>query len=141
MFEIRDPDGHTLWFGQSYNETLEHPPLAMLEKALPWFPLNDVAAGVTYYREALGFRINYQQQDMAVMDRDQVTLLLIERTPRHKGVGSASFYIRDADELHAELVARGAQVQGEPVSQPWGLRTFVVMDPEGNELQFAQPFE
>jgi hypothetical protein len=32
-------------------------------------------------------------------------------------------------------------VQGEPVSQPCGLREFTVSDPEGNEITFAQTFE
>jgi uncharacterized glyoxalase superfamily protein PhnB len=43
--------------------------------------------------------------------------------------------------LYAELRAKGANVQGEPVSQPWGLREFRVLDPEGNQLTFGQTFE
>ena len=78
---------------------------------------------------------------MGIMDRDEVTLLLIARTARHTGIGSASFYIRNADELYAELVTRGARDQGPPVSYPWGLRTFEVLDQDRNELSFAQPFE
>lgn len=55
-----------------------------------------------------------------MLDRDEVTVVLIPRTARHKGIGSTSFYVRNADELHAALVAKGANVQGEPVSYPWG---------------------
>lgn len=50
-------------------------------------------------------------------------------------------YVRDADALHAELSAKGANVQGEPVSRPWGLREFQVLDPEGNRIGFGQTFE
>ena len=50
-------------------------------------------------------------------------------------------YIRDADALHAELVAKGADVQGEPVSYPWGLRDFAVLDMAGNQIRFGQTFE
>ena len=50
-------------------------------------------------------------------------------------------YVHDADALHAELRAKGANVQGEPVSHPWGLRDFAVLDLEGNEIRFGQPFE
>jgi uncharacterized glyoxalase superfamily protein PhnB len=50
-------------------------------------------------------------------------------------------YIENADGLHTELVAAGASVRGEPVSQRWGLREFTVSDPEGNEITFAQTFE
>ena len=141
MFEIRDPDGHTLWFGQSYDVPHTPSPRRMLQKALPELPLDDVRAGVAYYRDVLGFRINYQQSDLGVMDRDHVTLLLIARTERHKGIGAAYVYIENADELCAELRAKGANVQGDPVSHPWGLRDFCVLDPEGNEIRFGQPFE
>jgi uncharacterized glyoxalase superfamily protein PhnB len=75
------------------------------------------------------------------MDRDDMRLLLIERTEHHTGIGSCCFYALDADALHAELVASGANVQGEPVSHPWGLREFKVLDLEGNRLSFAQTFE
>jgi catechol 2,3-dioxygenase-like lactoylglutathione lyase family enzyme len=141
MFTVRDPEGNTLWFGQSYNVPDRESPLPMVEKALPSLPCTDVAAAVAHYRDVLGFHINYQQVDLGVMDRDAITILLIARTPRHTGIGSAYFYIANADALHAELTAKGANVRGEPVSHPWGLREFLVLDPEGNELRFAQTFE
>jgi len=142
VFQLRDPDGHTLWFGQSYHVP-DGPPdsHAQLLQALPALPLADVAAGVRHYRDVLGFHVNYAQADLGVMDRDRITLLLLARTPDQPAFGACSFYVRDADALHAELVARGARVEGPPVSQPWGLRAFRVRDLEGNVLTFAQPFE
>ncbi len=56
MFEIRDPDGHTVWFGQSFHQP--DPPLdpeRQFLKILPNLPLSDVQAGVAYYRDVLGF--------------------------------------------------------------------------------------
>jgi catechol 2,3-dioxygenase-like lactoylglutathione lyase family enzyme len=146
MFEIRDPDGHTLWFGQSYDHPCQPAPAPMMEKALPHMPVGDVAAAVAYYRDVLGFSINYQQDDLGVMDRDRITLLLIPRmliprTELQAGIGSAYVYVADADALHAELLAKGANVQGEPVSHPWGLRDFAIIDPDGNRFTFGQPFE
>ena len=75
------------------------------------------------------------------MDRDAVRLLLIGRTEQHRGIGSCSFYVTDVDALYEELLAKGAAVQGPPVSHPWGLRELRVLDLEGNRLSFAQPFE
>jgi catechol 2,3-dioxygenase-like lactoylglutathione lyase family enzyme len=141
MFEIRDPDGHTLWFGQSYDAPSPAVSRTMLRQIMPALPLDSVPAGVAHYRDVLGFRVNYQQHDLGVMDRDDVRLLLIARTERHKGIGSAYVYVEDADALYAELCAKGAIVQGEPVSRPWGLREFRVLDLEGNEITFGQPFE
>jgi len=141
VFQTRDPDDHTLWFAQSFQEPeLPRDPKRQLRQLLPMLPLDDIAAGIAYYQQALGFHINYAQADLGVMDRDDVTLLLIKRT-QDTGIGSCEAYINDADALHAELVQRGANVQGAPVSHPWGLRDFTVLDPEGNRLIFAQTFE
>lgn len=142
MFEIRDPDGHTLWFGQSFDQPHTPPDSRrMCEVIMPELPLDNVPAGVAYYRDVLGFQVNYQQHDIGVMDRDAVRLLLIARTDLHTGIGSAYVYVADADALHTELRAKGANVQGEPVSQPWGLREFRAVDLEGNRITFGQPFE
>ncbi len=154
VFELEDPDGHILWFGQSFHvpgpETdaaatiaERHTPKGQgqLRSALPELPLGNVAAGVAYYRDVLGFHVNYAQENLGVMDRDEITLVLIDRTASHTGIGSCYFYVNDVDTLHAELVAKGANVAGLPVSQPWGLREFRVLDPEGNRLTFGQPFE
>ena len=142
VFQISDPDGHTLWFAQSFQEPdREKDPSRQLQQMLPELPLTDVSAGVEYYQRVLGFGINYAQHDLGVMYRDDVTILLIQRTDQHTGIGSCEAYVRDADALYAELVARGANVQGAPVSRPWGLRDFRVLDLEGNRITFAQPFE
>ena len=141
MFQVWDHDGHTLWFGELDPADGPERPRAMMQTIMPELPLNDVAAGLRHYRDVLGFTVNYEQHDIAVMDRDEVRLLLIARTPRHTGIGSASLYVRDADMVHAELLRNGADVQGEPISQPWGLREFSILDPEGNRLTFGKPFE
>jgi uncharacterized glyoxalase superfamily protein PhnB len=111
------------------------------EKIMPEFPLADVAAGVAYYRDVLGFSVNYQKEGFAVMDRDRARILLITKTAQHKGIASCYIYVADADALHAELTARGANVEAAPVSRPWGLREFRIFDPEGNILTLGQPFE
>src|SRR5689334_18643893 len=111
------------------------------EKIMPEFPLADVAAGVAYYRDVLGFSINHHNEGFAVMDRDRARILLITKTAQHKGIASCYVYVADADALHAELTAKGANVEAAPVSRPWGLREFRVFDPEGNILTLGQPFE
>jgi len=141
MFEVRDPDGHVLWFGQSFDQPgilIEQP---MLQQMLPHLPVDDVAGAITHYQEKLGFQINYAQADLGVMFRDRATLLLIQRSKEHSGIGSCSVYIADADKLHADLTEKGANILGPPISRPWGLRDFTVADPEGNRITFAQPFE
>ena len=116
------------------------PDEGMVQLAIPVLTCEDVAAAVVHYRDSLGFHVDYQQADLGVMDRDHVRVLLARRDTG-AGRSSAYFYVRDADALHAELAGRGARLQGEPVSHPWGLRDFEVLDLEGNSLTFGQPFE
>jgi len=139
VFEVRDPDGHALWFGQSYGEP-DQPQQGLLETVMPCMPVSDVAAAARHYSEVFAFTVNHQQDDLAVMDRDRVRLLLVKRTSR-SGVGSAYVYVQDADRLYAELLANGAKIERPPVSHPWGLRDFRVYDLEENEIEFGQPFE
>lgn len=141
MFQLQDPDGHTLWFGQSFHGPEIERPDPLLWQIMPSLPLTDVAAGLEYYRDVLGFAVNYAQHDLAVMDRDKARILLVARGARFSGIGACYVYVRDADKLHTELTGKDARVQGAPVSRPWGLREFLVLDWEGNEITFGQPFE
>ena len=126
MFQIQDPDGHVIWFGQSFHADSPARSRSMLTTVMPELPMDDVPAGVRHYRDVLGFSVNYEQHNIGVLDRDAIRILLIARTPQHTGIGSAYFYVRDVDRLCSELLEKGADVQGEPVSQPWGLREFSV---------------
>lgn len=146
MFEVRDPDGNVLWFGQTYHEEQDSPSRRGsqprgLRQALPELPFDNVPAAVTYYCDVLGFRINYRQDDLGVLDRDAITVLLRARTEQHKGIGSFAVYVDDADALYAELSAKGAEIQGAPVSHPRELLDFSILDTEGNRITFAQTFE
>ena len=141
VFEVRDPDGHVIWFGQSYHMKSPARERSMMSRVMPELPFDDVPAAVKHYRDLLGFVVNYEQDDIGVLDRDEVRVLLVARTPQHSGIGSACFYVRDVDALYAEFLRSGAEIQGEPVSQPWGLREFSILDIERNRLTFAQTFE
>jgi len=144
-FDLRDPDGHALWLGQSLHTPLReiHTPqgIGQLRQIIPSMPNRDVARGIAHYRDVLGFTINFAQENLGVMDRDSVRVLIVKRDDRGVGVGGCYVYVRDIDQLHAELVAKGANVQETPVSHPWGLRDFSVRDDEGNEITFGQTFE
>jgi hypothetical protein len=116
-------------------------PMPQCHKIMPGLPMSDVPSGVAWYRDLLGFSVNYQQDDIGVIDRDKARILLIARTEKHTGIGSCYVYVNDADALYTEFRAKGVPVAKEPVSQPWGLREFEVIDPEGNSITFGQPFE
>ncbi len=89
----------------------------------------DLGRSIAFYRDVLGFttRENVVESGAArieLVTGDSAVDSTGERRPRG-----------------AELLARGANVQGELISQPWGLRDFRVLDLEGNRITLGQPFE
>lgn len=142
VVEVEDPDGHRLWFAKTYQEPsipLSKP--VQLKAINPELPCTDIPNALAYYRDVLGFSVNYAQHDLCVMDRDKVRILLVSRSPHFTGIGACYLYVTDVDDLYAELTAKGVQTRGEPVTYPWGLRSFTILDPEGNRVSFAQTFE
>ena len=145
MFAVTDPDGHQLWFGRSYHQefALMHSGEfnGQMRTVMPALPCKDVAASVRYYTSVLGFSVNYQQEDLAVLDRDQIRLLLTRGEVGNNGTGQCYVYVYNADDLYRELISKGADINSEPLSQPWGLREFFVKDPDGNTIGLGQTFE
>ena len=116
MIEVRDPDGNTLWFGANRIRWTEQVAAQrMLRKVMPELPLSRCRRR----RRALPRRVRLRGQLSAARHRRHgprrtCALLLIARTAQHSGIGSCGFYVTDADALHAELLPRGANVQGGP---------------------------
>jgi uncharacterized glyoxalase superfamily protein PhnB len=46
-------------------------------------------------------------------------------------------FVGSADDVHRELVARGARVVKPPATYPYGMRDFDVEDLDGNSLVFG----
>jgi uncharacterized glyoxalase superfamily protein PhnB len=50
---------------------------------------------------------------------------------------SAFIEVSDADALHRELHAAGALIRQAPRDEPWGMRSLIVGDADGNLMCFA----
>jgi hypothetical protein len=81
----------------------------MFGQMRPEPPLTDGPAGVVYYRDVLGFSLDYQQHEFGAMDRDGVRVLLFGRAERHTGIGSCDVHVENVDRLHANLVVERCQ--------------------------------
>ncbi len=121
---------------------------AALLAAEPQLVVSDIAASSEFYTKKLGFtvafsygeppsyvqvfrdgaRLNLRHLDTPSVDpalRDREQLL------------SASITLDDAEPLFLEYQAAGV-VFAQPLrSEPWGARTFIVRDPDGNLILFA----
>jgi catechol 2,3-dioxygenase-like lactoylglutathione lyase family enzyme len=154
-FEICDPDGYVLFFGRPANtvhtvndahaETLSKPTLLAAE---PQLFVTDVAGSCEFYATKLGFtvafiygeppcygqvlrdgaRLNVRHLDEPAIDprlRDREHLL------------SASIVVDDAEPLFLEFQTAGVLFHQTLKTEPWGARTFVVCDPDGNLILFS----
>jgi uncharacterized glyoxalase superfamily protein PhnB len=52
---------------------------------------------------------------------------------------SISVLVEDVDAHFEHAKASGATILSEPDDQPWGLRVYAVLDPEGHQWEFVKP--
>jgi catechol 2,3-dioxygenase-like lactoylglutathione lyase family enzyme len=114
----------------------------MMVGAATVFVVSDMARSVEHYRDVLGFTVTFQYGNPAFytcLCRDEVALHLLaaHKTKRLPGNGGICVFVRDVDTVHAELVARGANVIKPPQNYDYGMRDFDVVDLDGNQLVFG----
>jgi catechol 2,3-dioxygenase-like lactoylglutathione lyase family enzyme len=115
--------------------------------------VDDVRRAADYYRDKLGFDVSFYDanpQHYAYAARDDVYLHFAHFTdapprPNVEVVPPDMFdvyiYVDDVEELHQELVARGAELLGGPTEAPYGMTEIRVRDPHGYVLAFGQQRE
>jgi catechol 2,3-dioxygenase-like lactoylglutathione lyase family enzyme len=107
---------------------------------MPTLCVPDLPATVDFYKEHLGFEVEFLWGDPpahAGMCLDGVSI--------HFSRGKAGtdgfwlyFVVDDVDSLHAYYTTTEVEVLGEPVTQPWEMREFEVKDLNGYILRFGQ---
>jgi uncharacterized glyoxalase superfamily protein PhnB len=116
----------------------------------PVLTVADVSAAATYFADVLGFEIDFLFGTPAshgrVMTGDgsygqpiYIHLSLAEGDEiGREPTGELRLHVgHDLDGLCATYRARGAHIVQEPVTQPWGLREFVVLEENGHYLRFC----
>jgi catechol 2,3-dioxygenase-like lactoylglutathione lyase family enzyme len=122
----------------------------MLTAALPQLFVTDMRASCDYFTQKLGFsvaflhgdppfygqvvrdgaRLNLRHVDEAVLDRARAA---------REDLLAAWINAEGVDQLYREFLAAGASFHQAPRDEPWGARTFIVADPDGNLLLFSAP--
>jgi catechol 2,3-dioxygenase-like lactoylglutathione lyase family enzyme len=110
--------------------------------------VSDVAKAHSYYADRLGFRSPRMWGDpptFCIAQRDGLELMLAQVDPgktvhpnsENAGRIDAYFWVSNADELHREFSGKGADVVCAPEDQVYGMREFLVRDPDGHVLAFG----
>lgn len=119
----------------------------------PEFFVRDIAASLRFYIDQLGFRTVRRESGFAVVALGDAHLLLAtpdETVPAManwlaagpRGVGVHIRIMVDAvDTLYQQASASDATVVRELDDRAYGLRDFIIADPDGFLLRFASPIE
>ncbi len=115
----------------------------------------DIKASCDFYADKLGFTVAFVYGDppyYAQVTRDQARLNLrvvgeavfVADIREREHLLSASLTVATADEIRQLFLsyhAAGVRFHQTLKKEPWGARTFVVLDPDGNLILFAGPFD
>lgn len=105
------------------------------------FQVSDLAASLKYYMSVLGFTEKFRFGDYAGVEYGEVQIHLSGPASTNKrlmGQGSIYIFCDDCDSYHEEVTSRGARVQAPPKDYEYGMRDFVIEDPDGNLISIGQ---
>jgi catechol 2,3-dioxygenase-like lactoylglutathione lyase family enzyme len=110
----------------------------------------DVARLVAFYEGVTGVEATWGNENFAELSIGSATLAIAgTRTVPLFGAGAAEaaanrsviteFLVEDVDRLYAGLSGLVEEFVNEPTTMPWGNRSLLVRDPDGNLLNFFTP--
>ncbi|WP_432928944.1 VOC family protein [Microbispora sp. CA-135349] len=111
---------------------------------------DDVARLVDFYERATGVRASRYSEDFAELRTASGTLAIgSTRTVALTAPGAArpadnrtviiEFLVDDVDGVHRNLTGFVEDFVNEPTTMPWGNRSLLLRDPDGNLVNFFTP--
>ncbi|PWS48911.1 glyoxalase [Streptomyces sp. FT05W] len=111
---------------------------------------SDVARLVAFYEHVTEVRAEWANDDFAELRTPAATLAIAStRTVPLFAPGSArpaenhsvitEFLVDDVDRVHRNLTGYVTEVVAEPTTMPWGNRSLLFRDPDGNLVNFFTP--
>lgn len=107
----------------------------------PAFAVRDMDAMIEFFGKALGFEARYRTEVYAVLQSGDVQLHLYpEREGFQAGQGNAYIFVQGVDAIF-EMARASAKVVHPIANKEYGLRDFLMQDPEGNRIGVAERLE
>lgn len=113
-----------------------------MERAIPVLPADDLRVAKEFYVNRLGFSVRFEATDdgragLLGVDRGAISLTL--DSPMSDGrEACVSLQVENADAYYDEWRDR-VEIRRPPKNEPWGARTFDVIDPFGNTIFVMGP--
>jgi catechol 2,3-dioxygenase-like lactoylglutathione lyase family enzyme len=107
------------------------------------FQVKEIAASLRFYRDVLGFELDFEFGNYAGISKGEALLHLCahDTWQRPCGGGAVMIFCDEIDRFHDEVKGRGATIRLAPTDEPYGMRDFAVSDPDGNMLTFGCSLE
>jgi lactoylglutathione lyase len=116
--------------------------------------VNNIHKMVAFYRDVLGFEIEWDGEGpYAEFKNEGVRLSMYERAQLPELLGSEPSYpeglngtfelaielprFTDVDPAFKRFVEQGGRAVYEPRDEPWGMRSSMIADPEGNLIEIG----
>ena len=117
--------------------------------AVPEIPVRDISQAVAYYRNQLGFNLDWggEEGGIAGISKGQCRLFLTNASFRAGYRNTAPILVwlnldskAEVDALYLAWKETGARIVSPPEDQPWKLREFTVLDLDGNGFRVFYDF-
>ena len=115
----------------------------MPQTVVPQLRITQAARSLAFYVDGLGFKVDWQHQFepgfplFFQLTRAGQTIFLTEHSGDCQPGGAVYFIVPDAQALCEAFRQKGIAPITEPADTPWGTCEFVLTDPDGNRLRFA----
>jgi RimJ/RimL family protein N-acetyltransferase/catechol 2,3-dioxygenase-like lactoylglutathione lyase family enzyme len=110
----------------------------------PRLPVKAVVDSIVFYRDRLGFSLNYvsgNPPEFAIMARGEWSSeqVYIQLQASEETVVFQLFIMigPSIDRLHEEYLGKGVTIVYPPLTQPWGIREFTIEDNSGHRITFG----
>ncbi|QFU92028.1 VOC family protein [Amycolatopsis sp. YIM 10] len=106
---------------------------------------DDVARLVGFYEQATGLTARWRAEQFAELTGSSCTLAIgsAETTsaavPASNRTAILEFLVDDVDREYERLAELAPEIVQEPTTMPWGNRSLLFRDPDGNLVNFFRP--
>ena len=114
-----------------------------MERAIPILPADDLGVAKEFYVERLGFKVRFEATEdgrtgLLGLERGGIRFTLDCPMSGHGREACVSLEVESTDAWYDEWRDR-VEIRHPPKSEPWGARTFDVIDPFGNTIFVMGP--
>ncbi|WP_137904266.1 VOC family protein [Chryseobacterium sp. 2VB] len=110
----------------------------------------DIKATVAFYEQVIGITATWYTEDFTELSADSITIaigstrtmqMFSEDLTDFAGTKSTiiEFMVKNVDEEYERIKSMTSRIIQEPTTMPWGNRSLLFCDPDGNMINFFTP--